>query len=854
MQSKISNQTEDSQKIEQTNAKQPQAFIQSKQGQQPAIQAKQQLVTTTKPPIIQAKQRTVSTKQQNIQRKSTSKPESIAQTMGNQYGVDTSDLKIKQNSPFPNTVGADATIQGKNIDFAPGKDTEQNIKHEVGHYIVNTQRGTPPKANKTVNGQPVNTTDEKAADQIADTPLQMKTEGGNISSEISLSAPMQLKQGGENEVIQRVMSRGSGWGVFGWTGGEVGKQKWDDIVALNQEINNVAMQPRDRRTLNNIEAKVVNYANADTVIQNLRILKDTITKRSLSNNLGQLVTSLTSHNYYMFLSSFTSESKEKSFNSVKDEVRELSQWLDGLDSDLTNTTQIKLNQAIGEANSLLDVFQFFKDDAMAQANQENFQIDGMKMTLDDYVTDTKRLRIDKRVTEQRKVFSSTLNETTSSHNDLLGSDKMQQLEKQSNDIGQHYDTALEKHREEERIKEEKKRKQQEKDELWRKWQKADKANKTRISNPPLYIQLKKLTGEDPFVLAEILAKVTIGAEGRLTQCLSRVNVTNSTEKADFLALLDRDANISYLHNLLAAIGKNQGGNLLKLLNATKSGHEDQLLQLLELNQDDSIDPLVTLLQRQNKSAKKVLKLLNKEGKASDVINVLGHNHVKTMKVAPNTEVDEGATFTKAEGLLKHKGSAKDTHDILSGGVSYADTEELLKLNKILDQGAEAAYVYNHGGVRPSKTRIEAVVYVLGLRRPKDVKAYLRAGHSFNQIHDKLETNNNQTFWTANKTCLANQVATEPSGTSLASIKTNSIRRKVYAHGGINSNTNTGQRFGNHGGTDNKGSIVMLLPDGVNYTEYDIVPYTGPDRGTKRVVSGGGNNYYTTDHYGTFRKF
>lgn len=138
-------------------------------GYRPPIQTKE-----GKKPPIRAKHRPV---QRNMG--AAQKSTEIAQTLGQQHGVDTSPLQFKHNSSFPDTVNAEATIQGNKIDFAPGKDTEANIKHEVGHYIVNTQRGTPPKADAQVNGQAVNTTDEAAADKIMNTPLQRKADDTN---------------------------------------------------------------------------------------------------------------------------------------------------------------------------------------------------------------------------------------------------------------------------------------------------------------------------------------------------------------------------------------------------------------------------------------------------------------------------------------------------------------------------------------------------------------------------------------------------------------------------------------------------------------------------------------------------
>ncbi len=149
----------------------------TKQGKKPLVQAKQ-----SAKPLIQAKQKPVKSRHKPVQRK-LSKSEQIAHTMGQQYGVDTSSLQITHNSSFPGKVNAEATIQGSKIDFAPGKDTEHNIKHEVGHFIDNAKNGTP-KGDKVVNGQTVDTTREKVADKIADTPLQQKS-----SSPIGLQSP-----------------------------------------------------------------------------------------------------------------------------------------------------------------------------------------------------------------------------------------------------------------------------------------------------------------------------------------------------------------------------------------------------------------------------------------------------------------------------------------------------------------------------------------------------------------------------------------------------------------------------------------------------------------------------------------
>ncbi len=99
----------------------------------------------------------------------------IASQLGQQYGVDTTSLKATHNSSFPSTLNAEATIQGNNIHFAPGRDTTENIKHEVAHAIDNTLHGTP-KGDTIVNGYKVDTSREKKVDRMigSSTSIQRK--------------------------------------------------------------------------------------------------------------------------------------------------------------------------------------------------------------------------------------------------------------------------------------------------------------------------------------------------------------------------------------------------------------------------------------------------------------------------------------------------------------------------------------------------------------------------------------------------------------------------------------------------------------------------------------------------------
>ncbi|WP_299605237.1 hypothetical protein [uncultured Aquimarina sp.] len=148
-----------------------------------------------------------------IQRKAkgSTRFQKIASVMGAKYGVDTSNLNARHNSTFPIKLNAEATIQGSNIHFAPGKDTDYNIKHEVAHAIDNTLHGTP-KGNKIINGQSIDTTREKVVDNIArntlaqsksSSILQMKKESNSTTSvTIQLSGFSDEHMGALNQIEQ----------------------------------------------------------------------------------------------------------------------------------------------------------------------------------------------------------------------------------------------------------------------------------------------------------------------------------------------------------------------------------------------------------------------------------------------------------------------------------------------------------------------------------------------------------------------------------------------------------------------------------------------------------------------------
>lgn len=119
--------------------------------------------------------------------KGSSRFQQLATAMGEQHGVDTSGLEATHNSSFPAKLNAEATIQGNNIHFAPGKDSDYNIRHEVSHAIDNALHGTPQGDIEIANLK-IDTTREATVDGMAKAPLQMMhvpahTQHGHVQSE-----------------------------------------------------------------------------------------------------------------------------------------------------------------------------------------------------------------------------------------------------------------------------------------------------------------------------------------------------------------------------------------------------------------------------------------------------------------------------------------------------------------------------------------------------------------------------------------------------------------------------------------------------------------------------------------------
>ena len=284
MQEKINQEANNlqSQKTPQTTqAKSKKSSVyQSKEGQKPPIQTKQSIQGPYKSP--QGRKPPIQAKQRPVQRTKSgnSKSSEIAGLMGQQYGVDTSNLQFNHNSSFPGTVGADATIQGNKIDFAPGKDSEANIKHEVGHAIDNAKNGTP-KGDQVINGHAVDTTREIAADKMMNTPLQRKATTDTTIDQVSKPSttpkqnqPIQMIARGEmGGLIEIIKSKVSGFEIDEET-------LWQQVTTINKYISKSKIT---------IAQELIPFARANTMnhSQKLEVINEAIT-RTHSQNASNL--------------------------------------------------------------------------------------------------------------------------------------------------------------------------------------------------------------------------------------------------------------------------------------------------------------------------------------------------------------------------------------------------------------------------------------------------------------------------------------------------------------------------------------------------------------------------------------
>ncbi len=209
---------------------------------------------------------------------------------------------------------------------------------------------------------------------------------------------------------------------------------------------------------------------------------------------------------------------------------------------------------------------------------------------------------------------------------------------------------------------------------------------------------------------------------------------------------------------------------------------------------------------------------------------------------------------KAEkDYLKHKGKAVDVSFLVKEGIAKDDSEKMLKKDWVLGYGEQVAHIYTESGDNVTKTI--AVLDIVTTRKklpktPADVNRWLDRNHSFNNIHNKLQADNDQQFWDG-EVCTENTVNVTPrtgQNDNINSVIANRRTAKVVGQ------FYSGGNFGN-GGNGVGQPIVMVLPDNVAYTEYDLKPYKDdPSRGKRRMVVGGANFYYTGDHYETFSRF
>lgn len=171
------------------------------QAKQSPVQRERQATHTSK----EGQKPTIQAKQSPVQRKNTQGIDPhIQQHATQKYGADLSQVNIQENSSFPASVNAKATIQGNDIHIAPGEG--KSVKnHEIGHAIDNQLNGTP-KADTKINGQAVNTdkSRENAADKIRaeldNLPVQRQEDVSQVST------PSQKTQNSKGTIQRKLNS------------------------------------------------------------------------------------------------------------------------------------------------------------------------------------------------------------------------------------------------------------------------------------------------------------------------------------------------------------------------------------------------------------------------------------------------------------------------------------------------------------------------------------------------------------------------------------------------------------------------------------------------------------------------
>ncbi|WP_181016255.1 DUF4157 domain-containing protein [Pseudanabaena sp. BC1403] len=286
--------------------------------------------------------------------------------------------------------------------------------------------------------------------------------------------------------------------------------------------------------------------------------------------------------------------------------------------------------------------------------------------------------------------------------------------------------------------------------------------------------------------------------------------------------------------------------LMLLLNEAKTGEAGRFKTLIDLDETKDFTELLKFFKKANNDIDQALTIFSKKDSSKDVNKLLDE-----LTVPPPTIVDP---LQEGKDYLKHKGKAADASFLIAKSIPKVDSEKMLAKDWIVGHGEQVAHIYTESGNNVTRT-IEVLDLLAKAKKPKtpvDVKKWLDYNHSFGNIYNKLQADKDQQFW-AGETCAESTVpVTSRAGLGLG-VKddVNSVRIHALTHKTVGQ-FYSGGHFGNHGNGTEPG---MVLPNNVGYTEYDIKPYSSdPNRGKNRIVVGGANHYYTSDHYKTFKRF
>ncbi|MCG8384540.1 MAG: hypothetical protein MJA30_03290 [Cytophagales bacterium] len=240
----------------------------------------------------------VATKALPLQRKAatgSSRFQQVAADMGRKYGVDTSGLKATHQSPFPAKLNAEATIQGNNIHFAPGKDTDYNIRHEVAHAIDNRLNGTP-KGDQLVNGQKIDTTREKVVDRMVKASTGISFNGVNslrrvYQLETKKRSPVQLLKNDADTKTENAIDK-----IILWSGkpGDSSKKKAKRLLQSPRKIFWYGKDPKtDEQTeimgsANYLRKRKIDWKNKFGPGLAWQRFQKKIEEQSIEKEMGQL--------------------------------------------------------------------------------------------------------------------------------------------------------------------------------------------------------------------------------------------------------------------------------------------------------------------------------------------------------------------------------------------------------------------------------------------------------------------------------------------------------------------------------------------------------------------------------------